>query len=59
MLVPLSKSAATSGSSERCWSRLSFIATSSGDPIETMMPPTRSESTQPCMTANALSSKAA
>jgi hypothetical protein len=34
-------------------------ATSSGEPIDTMMPPTWSESTQPCMTENALSSKAA
>ena len=46
-VVPPSKSDATSrGSGERCCSRLSLAATSSGEPIETMTPPTCSESTQ-------------
>ena len=52
---PRSAAGARSG----CCSRLSFIATSSGEPIETMIPPTPSESTQPCITVKALSSKAA
>ncbi len=47
MPVPHSKSAAiNSGSRERACSAFSLAATSSGRPIEMMMPPTRSESTQ-------------
>ena len=48
MEVPPSRSDATSsGRRERCWSRLSLAAMSSGEPTDTMMPPTCSESTQP------------
>ncbi|MFN8650523.1 MAG: hypothetical protein U0133_01310 [Gemmatimonadales bacterium] len=36
---------------ERCCSRLSFTATSTGEPTEMMMPPSWSESTQRCATA--------
>ena len=54
-LVPPSRSDATSsGSGERCCSRLSLAAMSSGEPTETMMPPTWSESTQRSARSNAV-----
>ncbi len=60
MLVPASRSDATSsGSAERCCSRLSLAAISSGEPTDTMIPPTWSESTQVSIRANASASYAA
>ena len=53
-LVPPSRSDPTSsGSGERCCSRLSLAATSSGEPTDTMTPPTWSESTHASARSNA------
>ena len=59
MLVPPSRSEVTSsGSRERCCRRLSLAAMSSGEPTDTISPPTWSESTQACIRAKAASSYA-
>ena len=60
MLVPPSRSDATrSGSPERPCSRLSFAAMSSGEPTDTMRPPTWSESIHASTRSNASASYAA